>query len=110
MQRRFGLRACTDFSVLAQVGSMASQCRGVEVSASGIVLDRGRAVMRRDEPLLLHLELFLPERVRSIRALARLVWSRGTKQGFRFVRMSDADRLTIAEHLDVLRFKGVAFA
>jgi hypothetical protein len=47
-------------------------------------------------------------RVQPLRALARPVWSFGTQQALRFVRMSDADRLTLAEHLDVLRLRGVA--
>ena len=110
MNRRLGLRARTDFSVVARDGRLTSRCRGIEVSTSGIVLDRGRPIGRRDDRILLELELWLPERLAAIRALARPVWSFGTQQALRIVRMADADRLTLAEHLDVLRLKGVAFA
>jgi len=53
------------------------------------------------------LELLLPERVRPLRALARPIWARGTQQALKFVRISDVDRLTLAEHLDVLSLRGV---
>lgn len=107
MERRFGLRARTDFRVVTRDGSLESHCRGIEVSTTGIVVDRGKPVARRDQRILLGLELRLPERVRALRAIARPIWSRGSQQAFRFVRMSDVDRLNLAEHLDVLRLRGV---
>jgi hypothetical protein len=107
MERRVGLRARTDFRVIARDGSLESHCRGIEVSTTGIIVDRGKPVARRDQRLLLGLELRLPERLRALKAVARPVWSRGNQQAFRFVKMSDVDRLTLAEHLDVLRFRGV---
>lgn len=110
MERRIGLRARTDFRVLARDGSLTSRCRGIEVSTTGIVLDRGRAISRRDNRILVDLELHLPERLKAIAALARPVWSIGSQQALRIVRMSDVDRLTLAEHLDVLRHRGVTFS
>jgi hypothetical protein len=107
MDRRVGLRARTDFRVVTRDGCLESHCRGIEVSTSGIVVDRGKPVRGRDERILLKLELRLPERLRALQAIARPVWSRGQQQAFRFVKMSDVDRLTLAEHLDVLRFRGV---
>jgi hypothetical protein len=53
------------------------------------------------------LELQLPERMKTLSALARPVWAFGSQQALRFVRMSDVDRLSLAEHLDILRFRGV---
>jgi hypothetical protein len=107
MERRVGLRARTDFRVVTRDGSLESHCRGIEVSTTGIVVDRGKPVGRRDQPILLGLELRLPERSRALKAIARPIWARGSQQAFRFVRMSDVDRLNLAEHLDVLRFRGV---
>lgn len=108
MERRVGLRGRTDFRVLAQHGHWAQVCRGVEVSATGIVLDRGRAVDDlRDCPLYLRLELRLPERVLPILTLARPVWSYGSYQALRFLNLSDVDQLTLAEHLDLLHRRGV---
>jgi hypothetical protein len=107
MERRVGLRARTDFGVIARDGALAAHCRGIEVSPTGIVLDRGRTVGSRDQRILVGLELRLPERFRALRAVARPVWSFGSQQAFKFVKMSDVDRLTLAEHLDLLRLQGV---
>ena len=108
MQHRVGLRARTDFRVVAQNGGFVSHCRGIEISASGIIVDRGRGLP--SEPLLMRLEMLLPERVRSLRALARPIWVSGTQQALKFVRISDVDRLTLAEHLDVLNLRGVCLS
>ena len=110
MERRMGLRARTDFGVMTREGKRTSRCRGIEVSSSGIVLERGRRIKRGEPSFVVGLEIRLPERAQPLRALARPVWWFGTQQALRFVRMSDADRLTLAEHLDVLRLRGVALA
>ena len=107
MERRVGFRARTDFHVIAREGWLRSHCRGVEVSPTGILLDRGRRLADRDESLLVGLELLLPERHRMLQAMARPIWSFGTQQALRFVKMSDVDRLTLAEHLDLQRMRGV---
>ncbi len=107
MERRMALRARTDFGVVAHDGAARASCRGIEISTTGIVVDRGRGVLPRDCPVLLGLELRLPERLRPLRALARPVWSFGSQQAFKFLRMTDMDRLSLAEHLDLLRMKGV---
>ena len=51
MDRRVGLRARTDFRVIALRGPLRSQYRGIEVSPTGIVLDRGRPIGDLDSPL-----------------------------------------------------------
>ncbi|HEY6079555.1 MAG TPA: hypothetical protein VIW29_12160 [Polyangiaceae bacterium] len=84
-----------------------SHCRGIEISSSGIIVDRGRDTP--SQPMLMRLELLLPERVRPLRALARPIWVHGSQQALKFVRISDVDRLTLAEHLDVLSLRGVCF-
>jgi len=107
MERRIGLRARTDFRVVAKNGILAAHCRGIEISPSGIVIDRGHAIVDRDRPLVMGLEMNLPERLRPLLALARPIWSFGSQQAFKFVRISDVDRLTLAEHLDLLRLRGI---
>jgi len=107
MERRIGLRGRTDFRVIARNGILAAHCRGIEISSTGIILDRGREVTARETPLVMKLELLLPERVRRLRALARPVWSFGSQQALRFIHMSDVDRLDLAEHLDILAIRGV---
>ena len=106
MQHRVGLRARTDFRVVAKSGRFVSHCRGIEISSSGIIVDRGRELPT--EPLLMRLEMLLPERIRPLRALARPIWVRGSQQALKFVRISDVDLLTLAEHLDVLTLRGVS--
>ncbi len=106
MRRKIGLRARTDFPVIARDGTLSSRCRGVEVSPSGIVIDRGKPIGSRHERIVIRLELRLPERVRPVTVLARPIWSFGTQQALRFVRISDVDRLTLAEHADLVGKRG----
>lgn len=108
MQRRLSQRARTDFRVLTRDGSVISDCRGLDVSTTGILIDRRHAIIDRDHRIFLDLEIRLPERHAPLRALARPVWSFGTQQAFKFVRISDVDRLNLAEHIDLVRVRGRA--
>ncbi len=105
MRRRRGLRARTDFRVVAIDGGRRAQFRGIEISPSGIVVDRGRH--RREVPFFQWLELHLPERLKPLRLLARPIWTNGSQQALAFVRISDVDRLSLAEHLDLQRRRGL---
>lgn len=104
MRRRRGLRAKTNFRVVAIDGGRRAQFRGVEISPSGIVVDRGSAT--RAVPFFQWLELYLPERLKPLRLLARPIWTSGSRQALTFVRISDVDRLSLAEHLDLQRRRG----
>jgi len=108
MKPRVGLRARTDFRVIATRGGFVSFCRGIEVSPSGIIVDRGREL--EHPPLLMRLEMLLPERVLPLCALARPIWVQGSQQAFKFVRISDVDRLTLAEHLDLMNLGGTSLS
>jgi hypothetical protein len=110
MERRVGLRARTDFEVIAQDGRRSSRCRGVEISPTGIVIDRGRSSRIPDSFIMVDLEMRLPERIRRLKVKARPIWTMGSCQAFKFVRISDVDRLTLAEHLDLQRLRGVPLA
>jgi hypothetical protein len=94
-------RARTDFSVRTEQERIISIYRGIEVSTTGIVIDRGRPIRERDRRIFISMEITLPERVRPLRAVARPVWSYGTHQAFKFIRISDVDRLNLAEHVDL---------
>jgi len=107
MGRRVGLRTKTDFRVIAERGPLCSVYRGVDVSTTGIVLDRGRLIGELDWPLVQRLELQLPTHLKTVRALARPIWSNETRQAFKFVRIADVDRLILAEHLDFMSVRGV---
>lgn len=86
-------------------GFAVHELEAVGLSASGVVLRHG-GIPRSNRPLLCHLELLLPERVRGVTALARSVRLHGRDEAFRFVEVADTDRLTLAEHLDVLYRRG----
>ncbi len=105
MRRRINLRARTDCIVRTQQGSLVSFRRAVEVSPTGIVVEFGRPVGARDQPLYVKMEITLPERLRPLRALARPIWFTGTRQAYKFVRMSDVDRLNLAEHVDLAELR-----
>ncbi len=105
MHRRLNQRARTDCDVQTHRGTVVSSYRGVELSPTGIVIDRGRPVGEHDQGLYVEMEIRLPERVTPLWALARPVWSFGTQQAFKFVRMSDVDRLNLAEHVDLAEIR-----
>lgn len=105
MSYRMSERARTDCSVRTEQGRVISIYRGIEVSPTGIVIDRGRPIRDRDRAVFIHMEITLPERVRPLRAVARPVWSFGTHQAFKFVRISDVDRLNLAEHVDLVSIR-----
>src|SRR5262245_51197650 len=99
MERRISSRAHVDLPVSALVDGFQHACRAVDISASGMVLERTRSLSERTAHELNALELRLP-RGRAIPMHARTVWSRGRMQAVRFVVIHDVDRLDIAEHLD----------
>lgn len=87
---------------------MRADGRCVELSASGAIIVRGGQGVHG--PTLLDLELHLPERHRVILAVARRIWCQGAQQAFRFERLSDADRLSLAEHVDLAQLRGQLLA
>lgn len=100
-ERRIGLRARTSFPILMCEGPHAAHCLAQELSATGIVVERGRELSVRERSTLFKLELFLPGEPRPVRVLARVVRRAGpTAYALKFVLISDVDRLTLMEHLD----------
>lgn len=100
-ERGIGLRAKTSFPVLLCEGPHAAHCRAAELSASGIVVERGRDLSEREMRASMKLELFIPGSARPVRALAKPVRHvRGTQYALKFVLISDVDRLTLMEHVD----------
>lgn len=99
--RSIGLRGVTRFPVLVCEGPHAAHCHAVEISASGIVVERGRPLSERELRAGFKLELFLPDAPRPVRVLAKAVRAVDrTTYAFKFVLISDVDRLTLMEHLD----------
>lgn len=100
-ERGIGLRANTSLPVLLCEGPHAAHCRAVELSASGIVVERGRPLSEREQRASLKLELFVPGLPRPVRALAKVVRAvTPTRYALKFVLISDVDRLTLMEHVD----------
>jgi hypothetical protein len=100
-QRGIGLRERTSFPILLCEGPHATHCRAVEVSATGIVVERGRELSEREQRALFKLELFLPHESRPVRVLAKVARRVGlTDYALKFVLISDVDRLSLMEHLD----------
>lgn len=100
-ERSIGLRAAADFPLLLCEGQRAAHCRAREVSATGIVVERGRALSDRELQASFRLELFVPGRSRPVRALAKVARSvAATRYALRFVLISDVDRLTLMEYVD----------
>jgi hypothetical protein len=99
MERRVSCRAQVDIPVHAFVDSFRHHCRAIDLSTTGMVFERPRALEGRDLPGLQPFEIHLGSG-RPLRARARAVWSDGRLSAVRFVVMNDADRLTIAEHFD----------
>lgn len=106
VERRISLRARTDFSVQSSGGLFGQRLRAVEVSSVGLVVSDRVLLEGTSRPLLVRLRIQLPERKRPIFALARSVRTYGYQEALRFVEISDVDRLTIAEHIDVLHRRG----
>ena len=106
-QRSIGLRGETDIPVLIYDGVVASHCHAVELSSTGIVLERGRLDPRSERRGgSVRLELFLENAPRPVRVLARSVRWFGTREAYKFTTISDADRLTLTEHLDRVHRQG----
>lgn len=99
MERRISLRAQVDVPVCALVDGFRHECRAFDLSPTGMVFERSRALAGRHLAQASPFEIYLPGS-RPIRARARPVWGRDRTLAVKFVMMNDADRLTIAELLD----------
>lgn len=106
MERRIGVRARTDFSVMSSGGLFVQRLRAVEVSGTGLVVSDRIPLEGTHRPLVVKLRIQLPERKRPIFALARSVRTYGYQEALRFIEIADVDRLTLAEHIDVLHRRG----
>ncbi len=98
MERRIASRAQVDVPICAFVDGFRHDCRAVDLSPSGMVVEVSRGLGRRALPQVNPFEIYLGERL--IRTRARSVWVHERLHAVRFVVMNDADRLTIAELLD----------
>jgi hypothetical protein len=107
MERRNAARMMVDVPTWCLLDGFRHACRTVDLSATGMLVQRTRTLADRDPPQIGAYELHLEGR-RPIRVRARTVRSEGRVLAVRFVVVHDVDRLTIAEHADTIaRSSGV---
>jgi hypothetical protein len=106
MERRFGLRGQVDLLAIQHLDGFGHECRVIDISARGLVVQRTKVLAERPSRLMYRLELPVGEGERRIRALARPVWEQGLLQAMRYVAVDEVDRLEIAEMLDRLGRQG----
>ena len=106
MERRFGLRGQVDLPVIQHVDGFPHECRVVDISAGGLVVQRTKRLTQRSSRLVYSLELPLDGEGKRIHTLARPVWTDGSLQAMRYVAVNHMDRLEIAELLDRIGRRG----
>src|SRR5262249_42301095 len=79
MERRTGSRARVDFFVSALVDGFLHRCRALDLSTSGMLLERTTSLAKRNTPSVAAFRLELPDR-RFMFVRGRTVWSRGRYQ------------------------------
>ncbi|MBX3181072.1 MAG: PilZ domain-containing protein [Polyangiaceae bacterium] len=107
--RRFRAAERVALTLPATLRRGRSLVRGhsIEVSATGAVLQFAEEAKPAEDaprvtsgPLLMTVELELPAQGQIITALGRQVWAEPGAVALSFVKMADADRLSLAELVD----------
>ena len=97
IDRRWGERIPTDCPSVTYRHGIAHRCRALDLSTGGALL----YWPNQQPPMLMRLELTLAER--TLHTLARTLWSRNDMLAVRFIGLADAERLDIAEYLDLMQ-------
>jgi hypothetical protein len=100
------MRGQVDLPVIQHVDGFPHECRVVDISSRGLVVQRTKSLASRSERLFYWIELPMEGTDRRIHALARPVWTDGSLIAMRYVAVSEADQLEIAELLDRLGRRG----
>jgi hypothetical protein len=98
-QDRGSLRGRFEFPVMEHQGGFSFWRTALDISPTGILIEAADEAWGH-EASLVQLDLHLPGLSLPVRVLASPVWSRDERLGLKFVDISDADRLTLAEQLD----------
>jgi len=99
-ERRLAARIPLELPVRVRDGWLRSEARSVDLSTSGMLVVQDRRRESDADPVHLALDFALPGGGEPIHAIVRPAWSRGPFRAFKFLALSDADRLAIAEHID----------
>ncbi len=106
MERRFSCRAEIDVPVVTIVDGFRHEGRTLDLSSSGMVFERPKSLLYRELIGLCPVEVALHPGQKPLRAKARVVWTDRRLSAVRFVTMNDADKLTIAEYMDMRSRRG----
>ncbi|MFO0661997.1 MAG: PilZ domain-containing protein [Polyangiaceae bacterium] len=106
LSRRRSLRAQTDIPVDLVADGITFSCRTLDISPYGALIERVTGLDGHDARPFFWLRFKV--RGERVLALARPTWRDGLKQAFRFIEISDASRLTLAEHMDDMRRTGMS--
>lgn len=102
-ERRLGLRVPAACWALLRDGERSVYAQTVELSPTGVVLKLLDGSQTRFDPERAYsLDVFVPGADRPLHSAARSVRAIGQLEAFEFLAMNEADRLTLAEHLDRL--------
>jgi hypothetical protein len=98
MHRRSSVRVETDVSVTVYADGYTFECRAVDLSPDGVVIERTDGLCAHATRPFFWLKF--PFGDHGVVALARPAWSRGKSQALRFIELGEHERLTLAEHMD----------
>ncbi len=100
-ERRNTPRKPSQLPIGIGVGRTFEAARSIDISVGGMLISRDKPLLSADTQLF-DVLIRLPGDARPLRAVARTVWFWGPYQALRFMKMSEGDRLRLAEHIDRL--------
>lgn len=95
---RSAIRAQTDVPVSVFADGHVFECRAIDLSTQGAVVERADGLLAHEARPFYWLSFAVGQR--GVRVLARPAWKSGKRQAFRFILITDPDKLTLAEHMD----------
>lgn len=107
MRRRSTVRAQTDLVVDLIADGVMFPCRAVDISTDGAVVECHPRFLERAPRMLQWLRIHVPNEP-ALMLLARPAWRVGRSQAYRFVKVDELDRLTLAEAMDASARRGFA--
>jgi hypothetical protein len=99
MERRNAARIVVDLPAFCYLDGFRHACRAVDLSTTGMVVQRSRRLAEREPHQIGSYELLLDDGT-PIHVRARTVRTDGQLLAVRFVVIHDVDRLAIAEQAD----------
>ncbi|HLV20463.1 MAG TPA: PilZ domain-containing protein [Polyangiaceae bacterium] len=98
MERRINIRANLEFPVVCISDQSQDRGRAINVSSTGILVER--PAPSNLDPAPVTLALALPHRKGWLTLRAKCVWSDGRRHAYRFIDTHPIDHLELAEMID----------